>query len=150
VFRSPQELHDCVGQALGTSEWLTVTQDRIDAFATVSGDDQWIHVDRERAAAGPFEGTIAQGYLTLALLPYLARQVYRVDGMSHRLNYGFDRVRFITPVRVGSRIRSTVRLTRMSEVEGGYQVHVTHTVGVEAGGREKPACVAEIVSRIYV
>lgn len=149
-FDSPLELRGAVGEVLGTSAWRTVTADRIAAFAEVSDDRQWIHTDPERAAAGPYGTLIAHGYLTLALLPSFAADVFTLKAVTRAVTYGIDRVRFIRPVRAGSRLRSTVRLTKVSEVEGGVQVNLTHTLGVEVNGREQPACVAETVTRLYV
>jgi acyl dehydratase len=140
-----EELPSLVGEELGHSEWHDVTQERVDAFADVTGDHQWIHVDRERAAAGPFGGTIAHGYLTLSLLPALMGEVWRVDGVRMGINYGLNRVRFPSPVPVGSRVRAVGRLKEVTPVDGGVQAVVEATVEVD--GASKPACVAETVVR---
>ncbi|ARE77264.1 MaoC family dehydratase [Streptomyces sp. NPDC059558] len=147
VFTSAEELHAGVGEPLGPSAWLEVDQKRIDLFADATGDHQWIHVDPERAAGGPFGSTIAHGYLTLSLLPSLVPQVMRVEGMRMGLNYGTNKVRFPAPVPVGSRLRATAVITEVAEAGGGVQV--TATVTVEREGGDKPVCVAESVSRYY-
>ncbi|MEU2454391.1 MaoC family dehydratase [Streptomyces sp. NPDC012765] len=147
VFTSAEELHAGVGEPLGPSAWLEVDQKRIDLFADATGDHQWIHVDPERAADGPFGSTIAHGYLTLSLLPSLVPQVMRVEGMRMGLNYGTNKVRFPAPVPVGSRLRATAVITEVAEAGGGVQV--TATVTVEREGGDKPVCVAESVSRYY-
>ncbi len=135
------------GQELGESDWHQVTQDQIDKFADATGDHQWIHVDKERAKAGPFGTTIAHGFLTLSLLPSLTGQVTRAEGIRMAINYGLNRVRFPAPVKSGSRVRASVKNLTVEEVEGGVQVVNQVTVHVE--GQEKPACVAETVSRFY-
>lgn len=131
------------GEELGTSDWLEIDQERVDRFADATGDHQWIHVDVERAAAGPFGGTIAHGYLTLSLLPYLGAQVFSLETPGAKLNYGVNKVRFPSPLRVGSRIRSHVVLGEVTELPAGKQVTLRHTIEIEGG--EKPACVAETV-----
>src|SRR6476659_10813506 len=141
------ELTSAAGQELGTSDWLEIDQERVNQFANATGDHQWIHVDVERAAAGPFGGTIAHGYLTLALIPMLGTQVFRLETPCAKLNYGVNKVRFPAPVPVGSRIRAHFELLEVSEVEGGVQVVTKGTV--EREGEEKPVCVAEMVSRQY-
>lgn len=147
IFTSAEELRAAIGEPLGPSEWLEVDQKRIDLFADATGDHQWIHVDPERAATGPFGSTIAHGYLTLSLLPTLVPQVMRVEGMRMGLNYGANKVRFPAPVPVGSRLRATAVITEVAEAGGGVQV--TATVTVEREGGDKPVCVAESVSRYY-
>lgn len=147
IFRSAEELGAAVGGRLGYSDWLAVDQRRVDLFADATGDHQWIHVDPERAAAGPFGTTIAHGYLTLSLLPVLVPQVFRVEGVRMGLNYGTDKVRFPAPVPVGSRLRATAVLQKVAEAGGGVQV--TAAVTVEREGGDKPVCVAESVSRYY-
>ncbi|MCI3929600.1 MULTISPECIES: MaoC family dehydratase [unclassified Streptomyces] len=148
IFTSAEELRAAVGEQLGHSDWLEVDQKRIDLFAEATGDHQWIHVDPERAASGPFGATIAHGYLTLALLPALVPQVLRVEGMRMGLNYGTNKVRFPSPVPVGSRLRATVALTEVEPTKDGG-VQVTAAVTVEREDGDKPACVAESVSRYY-
>ncbi|WP_431683339.1 MaoC family dehydratase [Kitasatospora sp. KL5] len=147
VFPSPADLAGAVGTEIGTGDWLTIEQDRINLFADATGDHQWIHTDPERAAAGPFGATVAHGYLTLSLLPHLAQQAYRVEGVRMGVNYGLNKVRFPAPVRVGSRVRARVALTGADEIPGGLQITTRVTVEIEGG--EKPACVAEAVSRIH-
>jgi acyl dehydratase len=147
VFTSAEELRAAVGEQLGHSDWLEVDQKRIDLFAEATGDHQWIHVDPERAATGPFRTTIAHGYLTLSLLPLFVPQIMRVEGMRMGVNYGTNKVRFPSPVPVGSRLRATAALKGVEDAGGGVQV--TAVVTVEREGGEKPACVAESVSRYY-
>jgi len=142
-----EEVAALVGEELGASEWHLVDQERVNAFAEVTGDHQWIHVDPERAAEGPFGGTIAHGYLTLSMLPALMAEVWRVEGVRMGINYGLNRVRFPSPVPVGSRVRVVGRLEEATPVDGGVQGVVEATVQVEGGS--KPACVAETVFRLY-
>ncbi|WP_432095868.1 MaoC family dehydratase [Streptomyces sp. bgisy100] len=148
VFGSLDELRAAVGEQLGTSDWLEVDQKRIDLFADATGDHQWIHVDSEKAAAGPFGTTIAHGYLTLSLLPALVPQLMRVDGVRMGINYGANKVRFPSPVPVGSRLRATGKIAEVAEVTDGVQL--TTVVTVEREGGDKPVCVAETVSRFYL
>jgi len=147
VFTGLDELKAATGTVLGTSDWLAIDQDRIDRFADATGDHQWIHVDTERAATGPFGTTIAHGFLTLSLIPYFGLQAYRLDGWGMAVNYGLNKVRFITPVRVESRLRGVMELVSLAELEGGVQLTIRTTVEIEGG--ERPACVAEAVSRRY-
>jgi acyl dehydratase len=148
TFTSPDELRAAVGEQLGYTDWLEVDQKRIDLFAEATGDHQWIHVDPEKAAAGPFGTTIAHGYLTLSLLPLFGPQLIRVEGVKMGVNYGTNKVRFPSPVPVGSRLRATGKITGVEDVTGGVQVAVAFTVEREGG--DKPVCVAESVSRYYV
>ncbi|MFI7103090.1 MaoC family dehydratase [Streptomyces sp. NPDC050161] len=148
VFGSLDELRAAVGEDLGTSDWLEIDQKRIDLFAEATGDHQWIHVDEEKAAAGPFGTTIAHGYLTLSLLPALVPQLMRVDNVKMGINYGTNKVRFPATVPVGSRLRATARIAEVTEVPGGVQL--TTTVTIEREGGDKPVCVAEAVSRFYL
>ena len=141
------DLAAAVGRSFTADEWLTVTQEQVDRFAEATGDHQWIHVDVERAEQGPFQGTIAHGFLTLALMVPLTEKVVTVTGAAMGINYGLDRVRFITPVPVGGRVRARVEFTALTEVEGGLQLK--RTVTIELEGAEKPACVAESLVRIY-
>jgi acyl dehydratase len=143
-----RDLESLVGEELGASEWHEITQERVNAFADVTGDRQWIHVDPERAAAGPFGGTIAHGYLTLSLLPALMSEVWRVEGVRMGINYGLNRVRFPAPVSVGSRVRAVGRLREIAPVDGGVQGVVETTIEIEGGA--KPAAVAETVVRLVV
>ena len=144
VFNGIGELEQAVGTHLGYSEWHTVTQEQIDLFAEATGDHQWIHVDPERAAQGPFGTTIAHGYLTLSLLPQLVSQVYRVDGVKMGINYGSNKVRFPSPVPSGSRVRAGVELVKLEPTKAGVQV--TARVTIEREGSDKPACIAEALS----
>ena len=143
VFNGIDELEEAVGEQLGHSEWHTVTQEKVDQFADATGDHQWIHVDPERAKAGPFGGTIAHGYMTLSLLPMLNAQIYRIDGLTMGINYGTNKVRFPAPVPVGSRVRAGAELVEVTPNAQGAQAVVRTTIEVEGG--EKPACVAESV-----
>jgi len=146
VFHNLDELRNGIGTALGPSEWVEITQERIDTFAAATGDDQWIHVDPERAAAeSPYGGTIAHGYLTLALTNMLLPTIVEVRGVSMGVNYGAGKVRFPAPVPVGSRVRLAGELTAADEVKGGVQT--TMTLSVEIEGADKPACVVESLSR---
>ncbi|WP_114907738.1 MaoC family dehydratase [Ornithinimicrobium murale] len=147
TFDSAQSLLDAVGEELGTSSWLTVDQDRVNAFADATGDHQWIHVDVERAKDGPFGGTIVHGYLTLSLLVPLMKETFQVSGHRMALNYGLDKVRFPAPAPVGSPLRVTTSVHEAREVAGGVQV--TWRATVTAEGVDKPVCVAEPVSRYY-
>ena len=140
-------LQTLVGQALGSSPWVTVDQRRIDLFAEATGDHQWIHLDAERAAAGPFGTTIAHGFLTLSLLPELAAGAMVIDDVKMGVNYGLNRVRFTSPVPSGSRLRGHLRLLAYEPIEGGAQL--TMSVTIEREGSAKPACVAETLSRRF-
>ncbi|HET8606683.1 MAG TPA: MaoC family dehydratase [Gaiellaceae bacterium] len=135
------------GLELGPSAWLEIGQERIDRFADATGDRQWIHVDPERAAAGPFGSTIAHGFLTLSLLPQATFELMEVEDAGTAINYGLNRVRFPAPVPVGSRVRARFRVVEVAEIDGGVQVTTAATV--EREGSEKPVCVAETVSRYY-
>lgn len=143
VFRTFDEIGDAVGEKLGTSDWLKVDQARVDAFAEATGDHQWIHVDVERAAEGPFGGTVAHGYLTLSLIPQFAAQIFGLETPGAKLNYGVNKVRFPNPVRVGSRIRATASIAEVTDLPAGKQLVTRYVVEIE--GQEKPACVAETV-----
>jgi acyl dehydratase len=148
VFNGVDELRTAVGSRLGVSDWVTVDQSRIDTFAEATGDHQWIHVDEERAAAGPFRSTIAHGFLTLSLLPVLVAQTYRIEGTKMGVNYGLNKVRFTAPVPVGSKVRGSIELIDVADVTGGVQM--TTKVTVEIEGSERPALVAEWLTRQYV
>jgi acyl dehydratase len=143
VFTTFDELSGAVGEDLGSTDWLEVTQERVDAFADATADHQWIHVDVERARSGPFGGTIAHGYLTLSLIPYFTPQLFTLDTPGAKLNYGVNRVRFPNPVRVGSKIRASAQIAEVTDVPAGKQM-VTR-VTIEIDGEAKPACVAETV-----
>ncbi len=145
VFEHPRELLQAVGAELGTSDWIAVDQDRIDTFASATGDHQWIHVDPERAAQGPYGACIAHGYLTLSLVNLVLPQLLEVRGASAGLNLGVDRVRFPEPVRVGSRLRATARLASAELRSGGVQAVVHVEMHIE--GAERPAAVVDAVCR---
>ena len=147
-FAHLAELQALVGQELGLSDWLSLDQQRIDRFAEVTEDHQWIHVDPQRAAQGPFGATVAHGFLTLSLLPVFFQTGFVIDDVRMGLNYGLNRVRFPTPVRVGSRLRARFKLLSYESIEGGAQLTVQVTVELE--GSAKPACVAESVTRRFV
>jgi len=145
VFESPESLSEHVGTSLGTSAWVTVSQATISAFADVTHDHQWIHVDQERAAASSFGSTIAHGYLILAMLPTMVSEVYEIQGVESGINYGADRIRFLTPVPSGGRIRGEVSLTGVSPTATGIQINLSVTVELE--GSQKPALVADVIYR---
>ena len=142
-FADIEELTAAVGETLGESGWLTVTQEMIDGFAAATGDHQWIHVDRERAKASPFGTTIAHGYLTLSLIPRMIAEIYRLDGAGARLNYGCNKVRFTQPVPSGSRVRTRVKLLSVDKAARGVRAISEATVEIE--GARRPACVAELI-----
>ncbi|MEB3371074.1 MaoC family dehydratase [Saccharopolyspora mangrovi] len=148
VFASKEEILAAKGETLGTSEWLTITQEQVNTFADATHDHQWIHVDIEKAEQGPFGGPIAHGFLTLSLLPKLNSETFRVDNVKMGINYGLNKVRFPSPVPVGSRVRSTTELIDATEIDGGLQLQVKATVEIE--GSDKPACVAEFLSRVLL
>ena len=147
VFQGVAELEKAVGAHLGYSDWRAVTQEQIALFADATGDHQWVHVDPERAAAGPFGSTVAHGFLTLSLLPLLVAEVYRVEGLSMAVNYGLDKVRFPAPVPSGSRLRGHFKLLAFEPLDGGAQLVVEVTM--EREGSAKPVCVAESVTRRF-
>ncbi len=145
IFNGLGEFVAAEGTELGPTEWLEVAQDRVDLFADATEDHQWIHVDPERAADGPFGGTIAHGLLTLSLLPYFMQELYRVDDVAMAINYGYNKVRFITPVHVGARMRARAVIGAITKLDGAVQAVVT--ISVEVAGSEKPAAVAEAIVR---
>jgi acyl dehydratase len=147
IFERPADLIGKEGTTLGPSEWLQIDQGRVDGFAQVTGDHQWIHVDVERAKAGPFGGTIAHGYLTMSLVNYFLPQLIEVRGFAHAVNVGVDRLRFLNPVKVGSRIRAVGEIVTVEEVKGAIQGVVRVTIEIE--GQEKPACVLDTISRYF-
>lgn len=147
IFEKPADLTGKERTKLGPTEWLAIEQDRVDGFAEVTGDHQWIHVDVERAKAGPFGGTIAHGYLTMSLVNYFLPQLIEVRGFAHAVNVGADRLRFLNPVKVGSRIRGVGEIVSVEEVKGGIQSVVRVTVEIE--GQDKPACVVDTISRYF-
>lgn len=144
VLNDRLEIKAAEGTELGVSEWLRVTQERIDVFADATGDRQWIHVDPERASEGPFGATVAHGFLTLSLLPLLSAQVFAFAGDVARVNYGLNRVRFAAPVLVDSKVRNRVRMVHVEDLAKGQRVTLQHTIEVK--GSDKPACVAETVT----
>jgi acyl dehydratase len=148
VFNGVDELRAAVGSQLGVSDWITIDQSQVNTFADATLDHQWIHIDEERAKAGPFKGPIAHGFLTLSLLPHIVGQTYRIDGTKMGVNYGLNRVRFTSPVPVGSKVRGNIELVDVTDVEGGVQM--TTKVTVEIEGSERPALVAEWLTRQYV
>lgn len=141
------ELKKAEGDVIGTSDWHEVTQDAIDAFAEVTGDHQWIHVDPERAQETPYRGTIAHGYYTLSLAPRLSEQIFRLEGFAFGLNYGLDKVRFPAALPVGSKVRMQAKIADVKEIPGGVQIKLELTFEYEGG--EKPVCVAESLARLY-
>ena len=142
-----QDLAALAGQELGHSDWVAIAQDRVNQFAQATGDHQWIHIDPVRAAAGPFGAPIAHGFLTLSLLPMLFEGAFAIDDVRMGVNYGLNRVRFVSPVKVGSRVRGRFKLLSYESLDGGAQLTVEATIELE--GSAKPACVAETVSRRY-
>ena len=147
VFETPADLKSAVGQHLGYSEWLAITQERINQFAAATGDHQWIHVDPVRAKDGPFGACIAHGYLTLSLVNLFLPQIVEVRGIRMGVNYGVDKVRFPAPVRVGARIRGGGELINVEEVKGGVQATIRVTVDIE--GSDRPGCVVDTISRFF-
>ena len=138
-----EELKAAEGETLGTSDWHEVTQKDVDTFADVTGDHQWIHVDVERSKDGPFGGTIAHGYLTLSLIPHFTPELFSLETPGARLNYGVNKVRFPSPVKVGAKIRATAQIAEVTDVPAGKQMVTRFTVEID--GESKPACVAEAV-----
>jgi acyl dehydratase len=143
VFTTFEEIEAAAGEEIGTTEWVQITQQRVNEFADATGDHQWIHVDVEKAKAGPFGGTIAHGYLTLSLVPWLGSMLFSLQTPGAKLNYGVNKVRFPNPVPVGSRIRSKVTINAVIDIPTGKQLTVGHVIEIE--GQDKPACVAETV-----
>jgi acyl dehydratase len=150
IFESPNALKDFVGREIAVTDWLTITQERINLFAEATEDRQWIHLDRERAERdSPFKTTIAHGFLTLSLIPHLMQQAIKIrDGLRMAVNYGLNRVRFTAPVRSGARIRARIVLLSLKEIAQDA-VEVVYTVTIESEGSEKPCCVAESIIRYY-
>jgi len=144
TFASLEEFVAAKGESLGFSEWHKISQEQVNAFADATGDHQWIHVDLERAASGPFGGTIAHGYLTVALLPILSMEIFRIENLTMGINYGLDRVRFPSPVLTGSSIRAEASLTDVKQTHLGSLASIR--MGVEIEGQEKAACVADTLS----
>jgi acyl dehydratase len=144
TFASLDEFVAAKGETLGQSAWHEITQEQVNAFADATGDHQWIHVDAERAAAGPFGTTIAHGYLTVSLLPILSMEIFRVENLTMGINYGLDRVRFPAPVPVGSKIRAEATLTDVKQTHLGSLAHIRMKIEIE--GQPKAACVADTLS----
>ncbi len=144
TFANLDEFVAVKGESLGFSEWHKITQEQVNAFADATGDHQWIHVDPERAASGPFGSTIAHGYLTVSLLPILSMEIFRIENLTMGINYGLDRVRFPSPVLTGSSIRAEATLTDVKQTQLGSLAHVRMRVEVE--GQQKAACVADTLS----
>ncbi len=144
TFASLDEFVAAKGESLGFSEWHKITQEQVNAFADATGDHQWIHVDLDRAASGPFGGTIAHGYLTVSLLPILSMEIFRIEKLTMGINYGLDRVRFPSPVLTGSSIRAEATLTEVKQTHLGSLASVRMRIGIE--GQEKAACVADTLS----
>jgi acyl dehydratase len=142
------DLRELVGTLLGSSEWIEIDQARIDRFAAATDDHQWIHVDPERAAAGPFGGTIAHGFLTLSLLPLFFESTYAIADSAMGVNYGLNKVRFTSPVPVGSRLRAHMTLESFDDIDGGAQMQFD--IVVEREGQQRPVCVAQAIVRRYV
>lgn len=147
VYGNPRDLIGQEGTLLGPTNWLAIEQDRVNGFADVTGDHQWIHVDPERAKDGPFGGTIAHGYLTMSLVNFFLPDLIEVRGFSHAVNVGADRLRFLAPVKVGSRIRGQGEIVSVEEIKGAIQSVVRVTVEIEGG--DKPACVVDTISRYF-
>lgn len=148
TFKTLAELAACVGQDVAVSDWIEIEQERIDRFAEATGDHQWIHVDPQRAKAGPFGTTIAHGFLTLSLLPWFLEHSVTIDEVRMGVNYGLNRVRFTSPVPVGSRLRGHLHLLAADTVDGGGW-QFTWRLTVEREGADRPACVAESLARLY-
>jgi acyl dehydratase len=147
IFDKPADLSNAEGRDLGHTEWVEITQERIDRFADATGDHQWIHVDPERAKSGPFGATIAHGYLTLSLANLFLPQLVEVRGCSMGVNYGCNKVRFPAPVLVGSRVRGRGKVLAVEAVKGGVQSIVQITIEIE--GSDRPGCVVETISRYF-
>ena len=143
TFSTFEEIEAAAGEEVGTTDWVEITQERVDQFADATGDHQWIHVDVEKAKQGPFGGTIAHGYLTLSLVPWLSAQVIDLQTSGAKLNYGVNKVRFPNPVRVGSKVRLVASIGSITEIPAGRQLTLKYVIEID--GQDKPACVAETV-----
>ena len=141
------DLKGMIGQEIAVSDWVTVTQERINQFAEATGDFQWIHLDVEKAKNSPFKGTIAHGFLTLSMLPLFGGQCIKMKSQRMGVNYGLNKVRFLTPVPAGARLRCRYSIKEVEEISGGFQITMVATIELE--GSDKPACVAETISRRY-
>ena len=138
------EIESLVGTELGSSEWMTIDQAAINTFADVTSDHQWIHIDEQRAADGPYGSTIVHGFFTLSLIPKFSSEIFTIEGVSIRVNYGLNKVRFAQPVPVNSRLRGTVSVNEVTRGDKGTQVILKHVIEIE--GEERPACIAEVVT----
>tara|TARA_R110000868_G_scaffold141079_12_gene357198 strand:- start:93 stop:554 length:462 start_codon:yes stop_codon:yes gene_type:complete len=147
VFKTPKDLMGSEGTMLGPTKWIEMTQERVNTFADATDDHQWIHVDPDRAATGPFGATVAHGFLTLALVAGFLPQLVDVQGMAMGVNYGLDKVRFPNVVKVGSRIRGVGEIIKVEQIKGAYQA--TYRITIEIEGQERPACVADKIARYY-
>ena len=148
TFQTLAELATCVGQEVAASDWITITQQQVNTFADATGDHQWIHVDAEKAKAGPFGGTIAHGFLTLSLLPRFLESSIVINDVRMGINYGLNKVRFINPVLVGSRLRARMSLAASENIENNGK-QMVWDITIEIEGKDKPACVAQAVIRSY-
>jgi len=148
TIQTLSELLPLVGQEVATSDWITVTQEQINLFAQATGDHQWIHVDEERAKSGPFGSTIAHGFLTLSLLPRFFESALTIVQVRMGVNYGLNKVRFIAPVPVGSRLRATMKLLACDAIDN-HGMQITWEVSVQREGTAKPVCIAESIARLY-
>ena len=143
TFTTTDEIEAAIGEDIGPTDWIEIDQARVNLFADATDDHQWIHVDEEQSATGPFGGTIAHGYLTLSLIPWLGDSIFALETPGAKLNYGINKVRFPNPVLVGRRVRLTVTLAEVTELASGYQLTLKHVIDIE--GEDKPAAVAETV-----
>ena len=148
TFQTLAELATCVGQEVAVSDWITITQQQVNTFADATGDHQWIHVDAEKAKAGPFGGTIAHGFLTLSLLPRFLESTIVISDVRMGINYGLNKVRFVNPVLVGSRLRARMSLAASENIENNGK-QMVWDITIEIEGKDKPACVAQAVIRSY-
>lgn len=148
TFQTLAELATCVGQEIAVSDWITITQQQVNTFADATGDHQWIHVDAEKAKAGPFGGTIAHGFLTLSLLPRFLESSVVINDVRMGINYGLNKVRFVNPVLVGSRLRARMSLAASENIENNGK-QMVWDITIEIEGKDKPACVAQAVIRSY-
>ena len=147
-LNSIDELKNYIGKTTGISPWIDVTQKRINEFAEVTEDFNWIHIDEDKAKEGPFGSTIAHGFLTLSLAPWMGYNTYKVKNIAHSINYGLDRVRFLSPVKAGSKVRGSYKLLEVQEFKGnGYRVKNELTIEIQ--NKERPACVAETIGVLY-
>lgn len=147
IFESIEDLKKYIGKITGQSPWINVSQDRINEFAKATEDFQWIHLDEEKSKEGPFGSTIAHGFLTLSLSPWMSYNTYTVKNIAHSVNYGLDKVRFLSPVKAGANLRGTYKLLEVIASKSGYKIKNELTIEIE--GEEKPACVAETLGVIY-